>query len=94
MYPAADMNKDGKPDLFMINAGGDLYSYYGRGNGTFQNGVKSGNGWGGFMLVSGADLNADGRGDIVSVSADRKLYYYRSTGPASFAARKQIGQGW
>ena len=53
-----DANGDGRADLHVQWAGGDLSFYAGRGDGTFASPVRVGTGWGSMTrLLAGRDLD-------------------------------------
>jgi hypothetical protein len=95
LHAAGDLNKDGKNDIISVAPNGDMYSYGGNGNGTFQTKKKSGNGWGAFTLVAGADLTGDGLADIVGRDVSTGyVYFYRGLGAARFGTRVLVTTGW
>lgn len=59
----ADLNRDGKPDVVVANAGGGVGVLLGNGNGTFQPATTYGSGSG---AVAVGDVNGDGKPDVVA----------------------------
>lgn len=59
----ADFNRDGKPDIAVLNSGSNLAVLLGNGDGTFQTAIQSSLGATGGLFV--ADFNGDGIPDIV-----------------------------
>jgi len=94
LFPAGDLNGDGKADILGIKADGTLLFYAGRGTGYFKPGVQVGHGWKGMTLAAGADLNGDKKADIVGRTKDNRLLYYQGAGIGTFAKAKQIATGW
>lgn len=83
----ADLNKDGKADLLLTTntrARNQLFSYLGRGDGTFAAPLASGptGSWGWPVL---ADLNSDGALDAIMTSAGY-AYVTLGKGDGSFEA--------
>ncbi|MEV7418061.1 VCBS repeat-containing protein [Streptomyces sp. NPDC089919] len=96
---AADLNRDGRPDLLARTPSGDLYLYKGTGNlqDPFAPRIKVGPGWGGYdQLVGAGDLDRDGVADVLARTVDGVLYYYKGTGSATkpFKSRVKVGPGW
>ncbi|MCL1898624.1 MAG: VCBS repeat-containing protein, partial [Micrococcales bacterium] len=94
LFPAGDVNNDGKNDLFGVSPDGKMYLYAGKGDGAFYHKKQIGNGWQGFDLISGADVDGDGINDLMSRDAQGLLYLYRGLGDGKFAKRVQVGNGW
>ena len=74
MVAVADVNRDGKPDIVVINCGtvcfnttggGSVGVMLGNGNGTFQTAVTYGTGGASPVFVAVADVNDDGKFDLV-----------------------------
>jgi len=95
VYAAGDLNRDGKNDLLAVNGKGQLFLYFGNGNGTVRSGGQIGHGWKGNYLAAGTDLNGDRVADIVGRNNKTgRLSFYRGTGGGKFAKAVQIGSGW
>ena len=78
-----------------MDSRGNLWSYAGRGNGTFLARKQVGNGWGAYTLAASTDLNGDGTADIVGRDdATGTLYVYTGRGGGYFATKRAIGTGW
>jgi len=86
---AKDLNKDGIPDLVVVDEGGVVpgaHSYLGRGDGTFKHGeyfFESG----GFSFVSNVaagDMDEDGCVDAVTVEALALVRVFRGTCDGNF----------
>ncbi|MFB7936015.1 hypothetical protein [Streptomyces sp. NPDC056049] len=83
-------------DLVALDTAGVLWSYAGKGDGTFGTRVRVGAGWGGYkQLTGGSDHDRDGRSDLFATDAAGALWWYRGTGdPAKpFLPRIMIGTG-
>ncbi|MFJ7157157.1 FG-GAP repeat domain-containing protein [Streptomyces sp. NPDC101118] len=84
-------------DLLARDAGGVLWVYPGKGDGSFASRVRIGSGWGAYdRLAGGSDHDGDGRADLLARDRSGVLWLYRGTGSASapYKARKRIGGGW
>ena len=96
----ADLDRDGRPDLIVINQNSSFGSIYGNvalfpgnGDGTFQppsvygtNGVLSAN-------VAVEDLNGDSAPDIVITNMDGSLSILMDTGDGTFWAPQKYSSG-
>ncbi len=92
-----DLNGDGRSDLLARDSSGILWSFPGRGDGTFGGRVKLGGGWNAYNSIVGAgDIDGDGRADIVGRASNGHLYFYKGTGTAAtpFKTRVDLGGGW
>jgi hypothetical protein len=97
----ADLNADGRPDLVVVNSGGDnVLIYPGLGNGTFGPELNGGDGF--FtgtdpVSVTVADANGDGRPDLIVAnqgSNDVSILLNQSTGGSlSFSSGPRIQAG-
>ncbi|MGA5051161.1 trypsin-like serine protease [Streptomyces cellulosae] len=90
-----DVTGDYLPDLLMVDSAGVLWTYPGKGNGTFSARLKTGTGWAGFDVLRGhGDFTGDGRTDLVArVRSTGDLYLYKGTGKAgsgSFTGRTKL----
>ncbi|MEU2549980.1 VCBS repeat-containing protein [Streptomyces roseolus] len=84
-------------DLIGLDGSGVLWSYLGKGDGTFTSRARVGGGWGGYnKITGGSDLNGDGRSDLLATDTSGVLWFYKGTGnwSAPFAPRVRIGAGW
>ncbi|MFF2778138.1 hypothetical protein ACFVU3_24870 [Streptomyces sp. NPDC058052] len=84
-------------DLIALDGSGVLWSYTGRGDGTFAGRVRVGGGWGGYTkLAGGSDLGADGKADLFATDTAGTLWFYAGTGdPAKpYGPRIRVGGGW
>ncbi|MFC8898567.1 FG-GAP repeat domain-containing protein [Streptomyces cinereoruber] len=84
-------------DLVGLDGSGVLWSYLGKGDGTFTGRVRVGGGWGAYnKITGGSDLNGDGRSDLLATDTAGVLWLYKGTGSwsAPFASRVAIGTGW
>ncbi|MEW1694164.1 VCBS repeat-containing protein [Streptomyces sp. NPDC091278] len=85
------------PDLVARDSAGVLWSYLGKGDGTFAARTRVGAGWKAYdKITGGSDLDGDGRSDLVATDTSGVLWYYRATGDwrAPFAGRVRVGAGW
>ena len=94
LFPAGDLNKDGKTDVLGVKADGKLLFYAGKGTGTFQPSKQVGHGWKGLTLVAGADINGDRIADIVSRTKTGALNLYKGKGVGTFYPPVQIATGY
>ncbi|MCL1898897.1 MAG: FG-GAP-like repeat-containing protein, partial [Micrococcales bacterium] len=94
LFPAGDLNKDGKIDVLGLKTDGRLFFYAGRGNGNFLPAKQVGHGWKGLQLVAGADVNGDKIADIVSRSPAGALNLYTGKGGGTFNKPIQIATGF
>ncbi|GAA3071850.1 hypothetical protein GCM10017562_44070 [Streptomyces roseofulvus] len=84
-------------DLIALDGSGVLWSYAGKGDGTFGTRVKVGGGWGVYnKLTGGSDLDGDGRSDLLATDGSGVLWFYKGTGDLArpFATRVRVGGGW
>jgi hypothetical protein len=85
---SGDVNQDGIVDL-IVEGNGQLYTYLGIGNGSFQAALTKATpsdgsfGFGGFLLAA-ADINRDGKQDIL-LQSPSGLYTYLATSGGSYA---------
>ncbi|MET9698116.1 FG-GAP-like repeat-containing protein [Streptomyces sp. NPDC006529] len=96
---AADLNRDGRPDLLARTPAGDLYLYKGTGDLSkpFTDRVRVGGGWEQYDQILGVnDVDGDGAADVIGRTGTGDLYFHKGTGngAAPFAARTQIASGW
>jgi hypothetical protein len=99
LVPFGDYNGDGRPDLLVRDASGNLRAYLGTGRNAFPKAstasVALGSGWLTYRLLTApGDLNRDGHDDLVGVDTNGKLWLYTTTGTGGMNARVQIGSGW
>lgn len=59
-----DLNGDGYPDILTYQAGGFLFEFLSKGNGTFSAGIQL-QGYDGLNNIALADVNGDGKLDVV-----------------------------
>ncbi len=84
-------------DLVALDGAGVLWSYAGKGDGTFGTRVRVGGGWGIYnKLTGGSDLDGDGRSDLLATDTTGVLWFYKGTGDLArpFATRVRVGGGW
>ncbi|MFJ6101121.1 FG-GAP repeat domain-containing protein [Streptomyces sp. NPDC092359] len=80
-------------DFVARDTAGVLWSFLGKGDGTFAARTRVGAGWGVYTKVAaGSDLTGDGRPDLVAVDTAGALWSYRATGDwkAPFAGRVKL----
>ena len=94
LFPAGDLDKDGKTDILGVTADGRLLFYAGKGNGSFKTAIQVGHGWKGLMLLAGADINGDRIADIVSRTKTGALNLYKGKGVGTFHPPVQIATGY
>ena len=91
-----DWDKNGQPDMMLINAKGDLMLYRGLPGERFQSPVKIGQGWNVMDWVQGGvDWNGDGNMDLLArVKSTGELYMYPGNGRGGFNGKVRIGVKW
>ncbi|MFP5333957.1 MAG: FG-GAP repeat domain-containing protein [Actinomycetes bacterium] len=90
-----DWTGEGTVDLLGTTAGGDLWLYPGRNDGTVGRGTHVGVGWSAMTwLGSPGDVTGDRRTDLVARRSDGTLWLYAGRGGGGFASGVQVGQGW
>lgn len=87
-----DFNGDGRPDLILRRADGELWLYPGDGQGKSLPARKIGWGWEIYDDVLGTgDFNGDGKNDLVARKYDGSLWFYAGTGVVSDAGEGYLG---
>ncbi|MGW6389472.1 FG-GAP repeat domain-containing protein [Streptomyces sp. NPDC055103] len=85
-------------DFVARDTSGILWSFLGKGDGTFAGRVKVGAGWNTYnKIAAGSDLTGDGRPDLVAVDGTGALWLHKATGnwQSPYANRVKIGaSGW
>jgi hypothetical protein len=94
-----DFSGDGKPDLLVRDAQGQLLMYRGNGTGTWATGIGQvvGGGWGPFTaLLAPGDFSGDGFPDVLARDSAGGLLMYRGDGDGGWLTGngEQIGSGW
>ncbi|MFF0476463.1 peptidoglycan DD-metalloendopeptidase family protein [Streptomyces sp. NPDC004284] len=90
-----DINNTGVADYLARGTDGHLYSYMGKGDGTFTGRTDLGGGWNQYDMVIGAgDINKTGNPDLLARGTDGHLYSYMGTGDGKFTGRTDLGGGW
>ncbi|MFD4925297.1 RICIN domain-containing protein [Streptomyces goshikiensis] len=90
---SADFNRDGRTDLAAVTADGNLHTFAGRADGTFEYGrplwAMDGS-WSTAKKIIGGDFNGDGLSDIASVWANGTLRLYAGQQDGSLAGGKPM----
>ncbi|OJF11021.1 FG-GAP repeat domain-containing protein [Couchioplanes caeruleus] len=100
--PVRDFNSDGKADVFVRKAAGELLLYRGNGKGYWIDAANSpligSTGFGKFTaLFSPGDFNGDGLVDVIARTSTGDLLLYRGNGKGSWidpSSSIKIGVGW
>jgi len=81
-----DVNGDGTPDLFAVNASGDLHLYGGTGNGAVATTIPlaANRSWAGALLTHRGDWTEDLYEDLVARKTDGSLWLYPNGGQGDF----------
>ncbi|SEC76377.1 VCBS repeat-containing protein [Streptomyces sp. TLI_105] len=80
-------------DFVARDTTGVLWSFLGKGDGTFVNRTRVGAGWGAYnKIAAGSDLTSDGRPDLVAVDGAGALWLHKATGnwAAPYATRVKL----
>jgi PKD repeat protein len=82
---SADVNQDGKKDIF-VGCSGLSFFAYGNGNGTFSGTITFPEIQGWVRRAKFADLDKDGKLDIVGVNLDKLYFFVKPGTSAGFAS--------
>ncbi|MET7368504.1 trypsin-like serine protease [Streptomyces sp. NPDC005566] len=95
LFPG-DVTRDGNPDLVGIDKDGKIWTYPGRGDGTFGARVGGGTGWGSVIVFGKGDYSGDGKPDLLTRDSLGRVWLYAGRDiPASpYAPKVQVGKGW
>ncbi|RSS37660.1 VCBS repeat-containing protein [Streptomyces sp. WAC08241] len=78
---AGDLAGGAAGDFVARDRSGVLWSFLGKGDGTFAPRTGLGTGWGVYnKIAAGSDLTGDGRPDLVAVDAAGALWLHKATG--------------
>ncbi|KQX59282.1 MULTISPECIES: VCBS repeat-containing protein [unclassified Streptomyces] len=83
-------------DFVARDSAGVLWSFLGKGDGSFAPRTKVGPGWGAYNKVAaGSDLTGDGRPDLVAVDGAGALWLHKATGKwdVPYAPRVRLASG-
>lgn len=93
---SGDFNNDGRTDVAAVTTDGNLHTYAGRPDGTFEYGRplwRADGSWGPAKKIIGGDFNGDGFTDIASVWGDGALRLYAGQPDGSLAVGKAMWTG-
>ncbi|MBT2453200.1 RICIN domain-containing protein [Streptomyces sp. ISL-43] len=88
-----DFNRDGRTDVAAVTTDGNLHTFAGRPDGTFEYGRplwKADGSWNSAAKIIGGDFNGDGYADIASVWSNGVLRLYTGQSDGTLAAGKQM----
>ncbi|MGW9452476.1 trypsin-like serine protease [Streptomyces sp. NPDC055632] len=88
-----DFNKDGRSDIAVVTADGNLHAAYGRADGTFEYGRplwKLDGSWKTFTDIVAGDYNGDGNTDIAAVWGGGSLQLYAGNADGTLAPAKKM----
>ncbi|MFB6806498.1 RICIN domain-containing protein [Streptomyces sp. NPDC056387] len=97
---SGDFNRDGRDDVAAVTADGNLHTFAGRPDGTFEYGRpmwRPDGSWRGATKIIGGDFNGDGITDIASVWSGGGLRLYAGRPDGSLAEGKAMwpdGTNW
>lgn len=96
LLAANDADRDGRADLYRIDATGRLWFYAGRGDGTFRARVKVGSGFSSMThVLAPGDFDGDGKVDLLAVDRTGLLWLYRGNGKGGLvSARVKVASGF
>ncbi|GAA3375701.1 hypothetical protein GCM10020367_44530 [Streptomyces sannanensis] len=92
-----DVTGDGFADMLSVDYAGILWTYPGKGNGTWGTRMQGGSGWGSYVVVGKGDFSGDGKADMLVRDTAGRLWMYlgRGVATAPFSnQRVQVGSGW
>ncbi|MFE9801064.1 FG-GAP repeat domain-containing protein [Streptomyces goshikiensis] len=86
MNQAGDVNSDGRPDMFAVDASSNLTLYGGTGNGALAPRIllTENGSWSGALLTHRGDWTEDFYEDLVARKADGTLWLYPNSGQGEF----------
>ncbi|THA76248.1 RICIN domain-containing protein [Streptomyces sp. A0592] len=93
---SGDFNNDGRSDVAAVTTDGNLHTFAGRPDGTFEYGRplwRADGTWAPAKKIIGGDFNGDGYTDIASVWSDGALRLYAGRPDGSLAAGKVMWTG-
>ncbi|MFE8938950.1 FG-GAP repeat domain-containing protein [Streptomyces sp. NPDC007872] len=93
---AGDLAGGPAADFVARDSSGVLWSFLGKGDGTFANRTGAGGGWNAYnKIAAGSDLTGDGRPDLVAVDAAGALWLHKATGDwkTPYAPRVKLAAG-
>ncbi|MFF9050221.1 RICIN domain-containing protein [Streptomyces erythrochromogenes] len=93
---SGDFNNDGRSDVAAVTTDGNLHTFAGRPDGTFEYGRplwRADGTWAPAKKIIGGDFNGDGHTDIASVWSDGALRLYAGRPDGSLAAGKVMWTG-
>ncbi|MFD9359752.1 RICIN domain-containing protein [Streptomyces sp. NPDC060031] len=88
-----DFNRDGRTDIAAVTTDGNLHTFAGRSDGTFEYGRlmwKADGTWSPATKMIGGDFNGDGITDIASVWSNGALRLYTGQSDGTLAAGKSM----
>ncbi|WP_331735291.1 RICIN domain-containing protein (plasmid) [Streptomyces sp. NBC_00597] len=88
-----DFNQDGRTDIAAVTTDGNLHTFAGRPDGTFEYGRplwRADGSWGPAKKIIGGDFNGDGFTDIASVWSNGALRLYAGRSDGSLADGKAM----
>ena len=95
IVPAGDFSGDGKPDVILRDASGNLWLFDGNGAHGFTARSEIATGWQGMTAIQNVgDFSGDGHDDIMARDSSGSLWLYPGNGAGGFEARVQIPGNW
>jgi hypothetical protein len=87
---AADLDGDGKPDIFIAHTSGDRHVLHNQGDGTFTAGGDLLNLMEPSVAATAADLNGDGKPDLLTTDRAGIVSVFLNQGGGSFAPKVDL----